>query len=114
MNEDEEDQDPPMPPGFPAEDDFEGFICYKCVDANPWIKRYAASPGFLNPVFRKELPQPVATTEIGPSMSQTGAEELAAESVTIGQGEDGGSHQQIGSSRSSFEPAILEDYSADR
>lgn len=43
---DDEDE-PPMPPGFPEEDDFEGFICYKCVDANPWIKPYAGTSGFL-------------------------------------------------------------------
>lgn len=48
-----EDEDPPLPPGFPEEDAFEGFICYKCVDANPWIKRYAGAPGFLGPVFRR-------------------------------------------------------------
>ncbi|KAG5948940.1 hypothetical protein E4U53_006089 [Claviceps sorghi] len=47
---DDEDE-PPMPPGFPDEDAFEGFICYKCVDANPWIKRYAGTPGFLPAVF---------------------------------------------------------------
>lgn len=49
----DEDDDPPLPPGFPEEDDFEGFICYKCVDAHPWIKRYAGAPGFLAPVFRR-------------------------------------------------------------
>ena len=43
---DEEDE-PPMPPGFPEEDDFEGLICYKCVESNPWIKRYAGTSGFL-------------------------------------------------------------------
>lgn len=49
--EDADDEDPPMPPGFPDEDAFEGFICYKCVESNPWIKRYAGSRGFLKPVF---------------------------------------------------------------
>ena len=48
-----EEEDPPVPPGFPHEDDFEGFICYKCVEANPWIKRYAGAPGFLAPVFKR-------------------------------------------------------------
>ena len=48
----EEDQDEELPPGFPAEDDFETFVCYKCVEANPWIKRYASSTGFLPPVFK--------------------------------------------------------------
>jgi E3 ubiquitin-protein ligase UBR7 len=69
----DDDEDPPLPPGFPAEDDFEGFICYKCVDANPWIKRYAGGPGFLGPVFRRSLaPSPEAdiaekTTELASS-----------------------------------------------
>lgn len=43
----DENDDPPMPPGFPDEKEFEGFICYKCVESNPWIKRYAGSSGFL-------------------------------------------------------------------
>ena len=51
--DDEADDDAPLPPGFPHEDDFEGFICYKCVDSNPWIKRYANASGFLAPVFRR-------------------------------------------------------------
>jgi len=50
---DTDDDDPPPPPGFPEEDDFEGFICYKCVDAHPWIKRYADTKGFLGPVFKR-------------------------------------------------------------
>ena len=41
------------PPDFPEEDSFDTFICYKCVGANPWIKRYAGSVGFLPPVFNK-------------------------------------------------------------
>ncbi|KAH8902739.1 hypothetical protein BR93DRAFT_233181 [Coniochaeta sp. PMI_546] len=49
--EEPEDDDPPPPPGFPSEDDFEGFICYKCVEAFPWIKRYAGTAGFLPPVY---------------------------------------------------------------
>lgn len=60
-NGEDEDEDPPLPPGFPAEDDFDAFICYKCVDANPWVKRYAGSPGFLPPVFKRSLaPSPEA------------------------------------------------------
>ncbi|KAK4121298.1 hypothetical protein N657DRAFT_623568 [Parathielavia appendiculata] len=50
----EDDDDPPPPPGFPAEDEFETFLCYKCVEAYPWIKRYAGTPGFLPPVFFKQ------------------------------------------------------------
>jgi E3 ubiquitin-protein ligase UBR7 len=51
--EEADDDDPSLPPGFPAEDDFEGFICYKCVEAHPWVKKYAGTKGFLAPVFRR-------------------------------------------------------------
>lgn len=37
----------PLPDGFPNEDDFDQLICYKCVEAFPWIKQYAGTPGFL-------------------------------------------------------------------
>ena len=37
----------PLPPGFPAEDEFDHLICYKCVESFPWIKQYAGTPGFL-------------------------------------------------------------------
>lgn len=43
----EEADESALPPGFPNEDDFETFICYKCVDAHPWIRRYAGSIGFF-------------------------------------------------------------------
>ena len=42
-----------LPPEFPDEDDFDTFICYKCVNAVPWIKEYAGSTGFLPPVFKE-------------------------------------------------------------
>ncbi|KAI1770685.1 putative zinc finger in N-recognin-domain-containing protein [Hypoxylon cercidicola] len=47
----EDDEDAPLPDGFPAEDAFDHFLCYKCVEAHPWIKRYAGTPGFLPAVF---------------------------------------------------------------
>ena len=50
---DEEDEETPLPPGFPAEDDFWQLICFKCIDSNPWLKRYAGTQGFLPPVFKK-------------------------------------------------------------
>ncbi|KAL4995635.1 putative zinc finger in N-recognin-domain-containing protein [Aspergillus recurvatus] len=54
LNEqDDDDDETPLPPGFPAEDDFETFICYKCVESNPWLKQYAGTPGFLPPVFKE-------------------------------------------------------------
>ncbi|KAL0942154.1 metaphase-anaphase transition protein [Colletotrichum truncatum] len=62
-DEDEEDEDVPMPPGFPGEDDFEAFLCYKCVNANPWIKKYAGAKGFLPPVFSSQGNGGAATTE---------------------------------------------------
>jgi E3 ubiquitin-protein ligase UBR7 len=43
----------PLPPGFPAEDDFDHLICYKCVNSFPWIKQYAGQEGFLGPIFHK-------------------------------------------------------------
>ncbi|KAJ8114642.1 hypothetical protein OPT61_g3522 [Boeremia exigua] len=61
---DVEDEDTPLPPGFPPEDDFDHFLCYKCVAANPWIKKYAGSPGFLPPVYTEQslnAAQPVET-----------------------------------------------------
>lgn len=42
----------PLPPGFPAEDDFWQLICFKCLDSNPWLKQYAGTPGFLPPVYK--------------------------------------------------------------
>lgn len=52
VDEVDEDGETPLPPGFPAEDDFEQLICFKCIDSTPWLKRYAGTPGFLPPVYR--------------------------------------------------------------
>ncbi|CAK7268746.1 hypothetical protein SEPCBS119000_003220 [Sporothrix epigloea] len=70
--EEPEAEELPMPPGFPREEDFEGFICYKCVDAHPWIKQYAGSPGFLPAVIhRAETEQtPATATELPQSVSK--------------------------------------------
>lgn len=43
----EQQSDHQLPLGFPPEDDFDHLICYKCVNAFPWIRQYAGSPGFL-------------------------------------------------------------------
>ncbi|KAL2004342.1 hypothetical protein VTN02DRAFT_3136 [Thermoascus thermophilus] len=51
--EEEEEEEAPLPPGFPGEDDFETFICYKCIESNSWLKRYAGTPGFLPPVYKQ-------------------------------------------------------------
>lgn len=58
----EEDDADVLPPGFPQEDDFETFICYKCVEAQPWIRRYAGSAGFLPAVY-KQVDQKESTQE---------------------------------------------------
>ncbi|KAI0420741.1 hypothetical protein F5X98DRAFT_16758 [Xylaria grammica] len=52
--EDDGDGDVPLPEGFPEEEDFDLLICHKCVEAYPWIKRYAGTPGFLPAVFLRK------------------------------------------------------------
>ncbi|KAK3684725.1 putative zinc finger in N-recognin-domain-containing protein [Podospora appendiculata] len=71
--EEEADDDPAPPPGFPTEDEFEGFICYKCVDAFPWIRKYAGTPGFLPPVYLKTedaTEQPAAPAAVDGEVSK--------------------------------------------
>jgi E3 ubiquitin-protein ligase UBR7 len=46
-NQEDHIDEAPLPAGFPAEDEFDHLICYKCVDAFPWIKQYAGTTGFL-------------------------------------------------------------------
>lgn len=65
--DEEQDEEPPMPPGFPEEEDFDGFLCYKCVESNPWIKQYAGTSGFLpavhlEPTAAAAAAEPVAAT----------------------------------------------------
>ncbi|KAK2615656.1 hypothetical protein N8I77_002394 [Diaporthe amygdali] len=50
---DDEEEETPNPTGFPKDEDFETFICFKCVETSPWVKRYAGTPGFLLPVHCK-------------------------------------------------------------
>ncbi|KAL5120903.1 hypothetical protein ACEQ8H_001090 [Pleosporales sp. CAS-2024a] len=71
----EDDDEPPLPPEFPAEDEFDHFICYKCLEANSWLKKYAGSSGFLPPIYLDKslnVPQ-TAETEVGAS-EQTNSE----------------------------------------
>ncbi|EKG17853.1 Zinc finger N-recognin protein [Macrophomina phaseolina MS6] len=70
------EDEPPLPTGFPEEDAFEHLICYKCVEAFPWIKRYAGAPGFLGPIYFKES----ADTTSGAQVAKT--EPPVASSVT--------------------------------
>lgn len=79
-DEEEEDEIPP-PPGFPEEDDFDGFICYKCVQANPWIKRYAGGLGFLGPVFKRSAapsPEILSDVKANPINAKAAADIFAA------------------------------------
>lgn len=55
----------PLPPGFPAEDDFDHLICYKCVNAFPWIKQYAGISGFLPAVSAETKHQTMASRTSG-------------------------------------------------
>ncbi|KAJ5668579.1 uncharacterized protein N7477_007149 [Penicillium maclennaniae] len=55
---DDDDDETPLPPGFPAEDDFWQLICFKCMDSNPWLKPYAGTPGFLPPYEGEISPEP--------------------------------------------------------
>ncbi|PLB53394.1 putative metaphase-anaphase transition protein [Aspergillus steynii IBT 23096] len=81
-DEDEEDEIP-LPPGFPLEDDFETFICFKCVESNQWLKSYAGTAGFLPPVS-KEGGLPKVTTDVKPapetSVASANQEEQSANS----------------------------------
>lgn len=54
-------EEPPLPPGFPAEDDFDHLLCYKCTTAFPWIKSYAGTPGFL-PAVSADPTKPTTST----------------------------------------------------
>ncbi|KAH7390597.1 putative zinc finger in N-recognin-domain-containing protein [Pyrenochaeta sp. MPI-SDFR-AT-0127] len=73
--EEDDDDEPPLPPGFPAEEDFDHFICYKCVEAHPWIKKYAGSTGFLQPVYLDKTVNTTGTVEIkAPKLDHTDSE----------------------------------------
>ena len=81
------EDDHPVPPGFPDDEEFETVICYKCVDANPWIKRYANAEGFMSlkheEVGPYELSQSAeSATElqgrVHPTIATPSAEEVAS------------------------------------
>ncbi|KAL8794243.1 MAG: hypothetical protein Q9195_003197 [Heterodermia aff. obscurata] len=79
-DEDEHDDDAEKaPPGFPREEDFETFICYKCVNAHPWVRRYAGSAGFLPAVYKRDAHHEAASEDA----KYTSTEKLAE---TNGQG----------------------------
>ena len=62
---DEGDDEHPVPPGFPTEEDFDTLICYKCVNANPWMRIYARSKGFTSLEYKgKDAPRPTKLEQI--------------------------------------------------
>jgi E3 ubiquitin-protein ligase UBR7 len=71
----QEDDEPPLPLGFPGEEDFDHFICHKCLGANSWIKKYATSPGFLPPVYlEKSLNATQAAETVGGALEPANGE----------------------------------------
>ncbi|KZZ91536.1 zinc finger protein [Ascosphaera apis ARSEF 7405] len=87
---DDDDDEIPLPEGFPAEDDFESLICYKCVEANPWIKAYAGTPGFLPPVYKKDVmtPEDITNTKNGEREEPTTAQSPLSKKRKHGEVED--------------------------
>ena len=85
------DMEHPVPPGFPDEDDFDTLICYKCVKANPWIKRYAGSQGFVKKVFGSSHSEEERIQVLEPEHAVRDGESLAAVMAT--QAEDSQIHQ---------------------
>lgn len=61
-----DDDDLPLPEGFPDEDSFEHIICYKCTNAFPWIKQYAGTPGFLPAVPLDDPETNIASSGLTP------------------------------------------------
>lgn len=59
----EEEEEEERPNGFPDEESFDAFICWLCVEKNPWLKRYAGTPGFLEAVHKKDAPPPKDETD---------------------------------------------------
>ncbi|KAL4865056.1 hypothetical protein BDV12DRAFT_200518 [Aspergillus spectabilis] len=89
-NEQDDDDEIPLPPGFPAEDDFETFLCYKCVESNPWLKKYAGTPGFLPPLFKDGGPQQHIKEESAPAPAAptTNSEDTPSENPKKRKAED--------------------------
>jgi E3 ubiquitin-protein ligase UBR7 len=84
--EEEEDEDEKRlrDLGFPPDDAFEHMICWRCLSANPWLKRLAAYPGFFV-LERKEATADTATVAVDGSppaaISETPAVDDIAETT---------------------------------
>ncbi|KPI43454.1 Protein mlo2 [Cyphellophora attinorum] len=79
----EKDHDHPKPEGFPDDDDFEGMICYKCVDAYPWLKAYAGTEGFLPPVFHKAASDPAPISSERPNLKRKASDDADEDASAI-------------------------------
>lgn len=88
-----EHDEAPLPSGFPDEDDFDHLICYKCVNAFPWIKAYARSPGFVT------ASQPSQSDDTSHSTSRKETE--SSTSLKRKAGDDDGEEQDAKRSKSS-------------
>ncbi|KAH0372421.1 zf-UBR-domain-containing protein, partial [Aureobasidium melanogenum] len=80
VEEQEDVDEAPLPPGFPAEDDFDHLICYKCVNSFPWIKQYAGQEGFLGPVYYKQSSEKIDDTTTAEEPLKDAALPLSTES----------------------------------
>ena len=79
----------PLPPNFPALDDFEHVICYKCTDAFPWIKRYAASSAiFARSARTKHSSDATGAEGLEVSQQRSGGLASDTKSSTIGEGSE--------------------------
>lgn len=74
LADDEDDDAEKAPPGFPQEEDFETFICYKCVSAYPWIRRYAGSAGFLPAVYKGDGHHKIASEDAKHTLAEKPSE----------------------------------------
>jgi E3 ubiquitin-protein ligase UBR7 len=80
QNEEDEDDKRLRDLGFPPDDQFEHMICWRCIEANPWLKRLAAYPGFFV-LERKEAAADTAIVAVGGS-PPTAIEETPADKNT--------------------------------
>ncbi|KAI5840438.1 hypothetical protein DFP73DRAFT_517259 [Morchella snyderi] len=67
VQNDEEEDEEERPAGFPEEESFEHYICWLCVEKNPWLLRYAGTPGFLSAVDKKDAP--LSAAAIAPTIA---------------------------------------------
>lgn len=75
------EDDPPLPPGFPEEESFEHFVCYKCVEAFPWVKRYVGTEGFLPAIYQKNELNTPTEQAADPPIEQTGESHIGTMSL---------------------------------